>query len=109
MTTLDFMPSVVISGTANGADKLGEEWASIGNIPIERYPADWATYGKRAGYVRNAEMAEVADCLVACWDGESKGTGHMIEIAKKKGMPVHILFYKNVAARQTYRQNYRGK
>lgn len=74
-----FTISTVISGTANGADKLGEEFAERNNIKVERYPANWDKNGKKAGYLRNVEMAKEADCLIAIWDGKSKGTKHMID------------------------------
>lgn len=83
-------PSVVISGTARGADKLGEEWARENGVPVERFPADWNKYGKRAGYVRNEWMAEEADSLIVLWDGKSKGTAHMIEIANRYGLDIYI-------------------
>jgi len=83
----------IISGTANGADKLGEKYASENNISIERYPADWDQYGKSAGYKRNLQMANNADALVAFWDGVSKGTNHMIDIAKEKQLQVRIVIY----------------
>jgi hypothetical protein len=74
----------VVSGCAHGADKLGERWAVSQCIPIARFPADWDSYGKRAGYVRNGEMAEYADACIVFWNGSSKGTKHMIDIAKRK-------------------------
>ena len=52
-------------------------------IKIKYFPADWNTYGKSAGFVRNIEMAENATALIAFWDGKSSGTKHMIETAKK--------------------------
>jgi hypothetical protein len=83
-------PSVVISGTARGADKLGELWAEHFGIPVERFPADWDKFGKSAGYKRNAEMADNAEALIALWDGKSRGTKHMIDIAKSKGLRTHV-------------------
>lgn len=82
--------STVVSGTARGADRFGEEWASLNNIPIERYPADWDNNKKAAGYIRNIEMADNAEALIALWDGESRGTKHMITVAKRKGLKVFI-------------------
>ena len=58
----------VVSGTARGADKLGEEWAKANDYPITHFPADWKKYGKMAGPQRNQKMAEYADALVAFWD-----------------------------------------
>lgn len=80
----------VISGTAAGADQLGEQWAKSRNIPIVQMPANWDTYGKSAGYHRNEAMAKVADRLVAFWDGQSRGTGHMITLARKYNLVVHV-------------------
>ena len=80
----------VVSGGARGVDALGEKWAQIHNISARRFPADWDGLGKRAGYVRNVQMAEYADALIAVWDGKSKGTAHMIETMRKLGKPVYV-------------------
>lgn len=83
--------SAVVSGTARGADTFGENWANEQQIEIHRYPADWAQYGKRAGPLRNKVMADNAEGLVAVWDGQSRGTHSMIELAQKQGLRVAIL------------------
>lgn len=80
----------VISGTANGADRLGEQWAEEHNIPITRFPADWAKYGKRAGYVRNEQMVKCADGALILWDGYSPGTKHMINICEQNNLPYYV-------------------
>ena len=80
----------VVSGGARGVDSLGEMWASDNNIPVKKFPADWDLFGKSAGYKRNEEMAQYADCLVALWDGKSKGTKHMIELALKYNLKLYI-------------------
>ena len=86
-----------ISGTARGADVLGEQFAYTWGYDVVRFPADWDGLGKRAGYVRNAEMAKyaIADgnygVLIVFWDGKSKGTKHMIDLAEKNGLEVHIV------------------
>ena len=82
---------VIVSGTASGADRLGERYAASRTYRVDRYPADWTTFGKRAGYLRNEEMAMNADALVALWDGESRGTQHMINIAKEHYLPTRII------------------
>jgi hypothetical protein len=81
--------SCVISGTAHGVDKLGEEWASKNNVAVLRMPADWKQYGKAAGPIRNEEMAKIADAAVIIWDGESKGTKHMIDTMEKLNKPYY--------------------
>lgn len=85
--------TVLICGEARGADSLGKSiWVSAG-MPVESYPADWNTYGKRAGYIRNEQMGEVADAVIAFWDGSSRGTKHMIDIMQRKNKPTHICYY----------------
>ena len=83
----------IVSGTARGADQLGEDYACNNNLARIRYPADWDKYGKSAGYRRNEEMAENADALIAFWDGRSKGTLHMMRLAKKRGLRVVVIRY----------------
>lgn len=83
----------VISGGARGADKVGEHCAKQFNLPLQIYPADWDTYGKRAGYIRNEQMADAADALIAFWDGTSRGTKHMIDTMRKQNKPVFICEY----------------
>lgn len=84
----------IVSGTANGADKLGERYAEQYNYHIKKFPAEWDKYGKSAGYIRNEEMAKYADALVAYWDGISKGTRHMIDLAEKHNLKVRVIRYK---------------
>ena len=87
----------IISGTARGADKLGEQYASDYNLKCIKFPADWNTYGKSAGYRRNAEMAKYASqehgVLFAFWDGKSKGTGHMIKTMQIKKKRYRVFNY----------------
>lgn len=85
-----FHIELVVCGCARGIDKAGEEWSAYTGTEIAYYPADWDKYGKSAGYKRNQLMAENADALIAVWDGKSKGTKHMIDIATKKGLKVYI-------------------
>jgi hypothetical protein len=83
----------IVSGTAAGADKMGEHYAVVYSHDIKQFPADWTKFGKRAGYIRNEEMAQYADALVALWDGKSRGTKHMIDIANRHGLPTRIIHY----------------
>lgn len=86
INALPFWPSLIISGLAKGADQLGLKFAYEYDVPVQKYPADWKRFGKQAGFIRNREMAQHADVLVAFWDGESRGTAHMIKTAKKQGV-----------------------
>ena len=87
----------VISGTANGADKLGEKFAQDYKLIVKCFPANWNLYGKSAGYRRNEQMAIYAKedngVLIAFWNGQSKGTKHMIDLAKKHGLKVFVVNY----------------
>lgn len=85
----------VVCGGAKGADTWGKEWALAVGIPVKMFEADWGKYGKAAGHVRNQEMANYADALIALWDGKSPGTKNMIELAKKKGLQVDIYFFRS--------------
>lgn len=86
----------VISGTAKGADKLGERFAKKYGFHIERFPANWDLYGKSAGHIRNRQMAFVANHALIFWDGQSKGTGGMIELCKEQNINFKIVnFYGN--------------
>lgn len=90
----------IISGTARGTDQLGEQFAKENNLKLTRFPADWSKYGKSAGYIRNSKMAEYAaqeyGVLFAFWDGESRGTQHMINLAKKAKLDVKITLYEKI-------------
>lgn len=81
----------VVSGRARGVDTLGELWAERNHVPVTLFPADWDRFGKRAGYVRNIEMARYADALLALWDGHSRGTRHMIDIAEAHDLKVKVV------------------
>lgn len=84
---------IIISGTARGADKLGERYAREKGYKVERYPANWDKYGKRAGYIRNEQMAKVADACVCFWNEQSKGTKHMIDLAKQYKLALRVINY----------------
>jgi hypothetical protein len=62
-----------------GVDRLGYEFALRNDLVIHEFKADWKGSGKRAGMVRNAEMGNFADRLIAVWDGKSTGTKQMID------------------------------
>lgn len=76
----------IIHGAARGADTLAGQWAVINWCPFEEYPADWKTYGKRAGYLRNKQMLEEGrpDLVIAFPGG--KGTANMVKLAEEAGI-----------------------
>jgi len=105
-------PTEIISGGADGVDKLGEAYAKNNHIDVAIFPANWKLYGKSAGYKRNQKMAWYAQVLekyifnqpgssevikdsykgglIAIWNEKSAGTRHMIEIARHNNLPVFV-------------------
>jgi len=81
---------IFISGGCRGADKIGEIYAEKHGFPVKICSADWSRYGRKAGPIRNRQMAQVADMVICFWDGKSKGTKSMIECAVRAGKTVII-------------------
>jgi hypothetical protein len=79
----------VVNGLARGVDSLGGKWAKENKIPVKEFPAEWGTFGKRAGFIRNEQMAKYADALILIWDGESRGSSMMLQIAKATGLKIY--------------------
>ena len=79
----------IVSGGAAGVDRLGEKFAREYKIGIRRFLPDWSL-GRQAGHIRNRQMGDYADALIAVWDGRSHGTKGMIDYARKKGLRVYI-------------------
>jgi len=82
----------IVCGMARGADKCGYDFAIANGVQLYSFPAKWDIHGKSAGYIRNAEMAQFADGLLAFWNG-SKGTGNMISLMKNLNKPVTVIHY----------------
>lgn len=80
----------IISGCAAGVDTAGEKWAEVNGVAVKRFPAYWQTHGRAAGPIRNEQMAEYGQVLLAVWDGKSKGTADIIKRAKAHGLLVYI-------------------
>ncbi|AUV61874.1 hypothetical protein HWB52_gp59 [Pseudomonas phage Littlefix] len=84
---------VIVQGEARGADKSAKIAAQRLKLKCESFPAEWDLHGKAAGPIRNRAMAEVADGLLAFWDGESKGTANMIQVMRTHGKNVRVRSY----------------
>lgn len=83
----------IVSGVARGADALGAHFAKEHNVKLYEFPAEWDRYGKLAGFIRNEQMGNFADALLAFWDGESSGTKNMIHFMRASGKPHHVFHY----------------
>lgn len=84
--------SLIVSGGARGADTLGEQYAKDSEIKTLIFPADWKKYGKRAGYIRNYDIIKNCDIVVAFWDGESRGTKHSLDLARKQEKEIRLFY-----------------
>ena len=80
----------IVSGKARGADTLGETYAAERGLPVWEFPADWDGLGKKAGHVRNRQMGDVANGLVA-FDTSGKGTKGMVAYAQEKGLNILVV------------------
>lgn len=82
--------TVIVSGGASGVDTVAENAARARGLGVISIKPDWKTYGKAAGPIRNQEIVNQSDKLIAFWDGESRGTQSSIRFAQKKGIEVEI-------------------
>jgi len=85
------IPDVIVSGGANGADTMAEDFAKSMNIPTEIFLPDWNRYGRGAGIIRNGDIVKTADAMIAFPLGESRGTWNSISRARAKGIPVQVI------------------
>ena len=84
---------IILSGAANGSDKLGVRYALENNFRVELFLPEWDKYGKSAGPKRNKLMAQACDYVICFWDGESSGTRSMIDYAKEYNKPLYIKMF----------------
>jgi hypothetical protein len=86
--------SLVVSGSAMGADRLGEQYAEENSIPTKIFLPDWERLGKGAGIIRNTDIINECEIVVAFWDNKSRGTLDSINKAKKLGKKLIIINYE---------------
>lgn len=88
---LIFRNDTIISGGARGIDTLAAMYARKHGMKLLEFRPDYATYGRSATFVRNRQIVDEADVVIAFWNGTSRGTKYTIEYAKKKHVPVIII------------------
>lgn len=87
----------VIHGGARGVDTIAANYAYKIGLKVTEYPADWHGQGKAAGIIRNGKMLDARpDLVIAFWDGESRGTRHTIEEARRRGIRVEVHTRKGI-------------
>lgn len=82
---------VIVSGGARGVDTWAEEEARRLGLTVEIYQADWKGLGRGAGMIRNKQLVQVADRILAFWDKTSRGTAHTIKLAKEAKKPCFVV------------------
>jgi sialic acid synthase SpsE len=87
----EYSPFILVSGGCKGADRLSEIYIDEKGYQKIIIKPDWKKYKKGAALRRNAEIVKIADELIAFKVGDSRGTCHCIELAKKKGIPVRVI------------------
>ena len=81
----------IISGGADGVDRLAEEYADLHRISKYILRPCYALYGRAAPLKRNEQMVEMADAVLVVWDGQSKGARYTAEYAKKAKKPLTLV------------------
>ena len=84
----------LVSGGAHGIDACAAEYAQKNEIQTTVFLPCYEKYGRAAPIVRNKQIVDYADKVIAFWDGRSKGTHSVIEYAKKTGKPYEIILCK---------------
>jgi len=72
--------TAIVSGGAAGVDTLAAKYAAANDLPLQIFRADWKQYGLKAGLLRNKQIVEACEQLVAIWDGYSKGTATTVRM-----------------------------
>ena len=88
---LKYIPDTIVSGGARGADTYAKEFAIKHNLKLIEFLPDYEKYGRKAPLVRNKLIVENCDCLIAFWDGKSRGTKYTLDYATKLGKPTKIV------------------
>ena len=86
-------PTIIVSGRAKGADRLGELYGALKGLPINYYPANWDEQGKAAGMIRNQKMGDDSDAAVIMWNGKSRGSINMRNVMIKLQKPCFFFDY----------------
>jgi hypothetical protein len=80
----------IVSGGAKGADSLAERYAREMGIDLKVYLPKYKKFGRVAPLIRNRQIVEDSDLVVAFWDGKSKGTKNAIGEANKLGKKIQV-------------------
>ena len=88
---LKYIPDTIVSGGAKGADTYAREFAQKHNLKLIEFLPEYDKYGKGAPLVRNKLIVDNCDCVLAFWDGKSRGSKFTLDYAKEKNKPIKIV------------------
>ena len=98
----------IVSGGAQGADTLSEQLAKSLHMPTIIHRPDWGAFGRSAGFIRNQQIVDDCDYLMAFYgppsaksSWPSAGTTHSVDLARKAGIPYEVHY-------QQWRDNQNG-
>ena len=74
-----------------GADTYARLFAQQHNLQLIEFLPDYDKYGRNAPLIRNKLIVENCDCLIAFWDGKSRGTKYTLDYATKLGKSTKIV------------------
>ena len=84
----------IVSGGARGIDSAARRYAQSKGMKFKEFLPDYETFGNRAPLLRNLEIIDYCDMVLAFWDGKSRGTRFVIDNCKKKNKPCKIFMKK---------------
>lgn len=85
----------IVSGGAKGIDTCAKQYAELNAIKITEFLPDYSKFGRKAPLLRNLEIIDYADEIIAFWDGKSRGTRFVIENSKRKNKKVTVVLILN--------------
>ena len=81
----------IVSGGARGIDTDAETFAKCNNIKMTVFLPEYDRYGRGAPIVRNKQIVDYADEVIAFWDGKSKGTLSVIKFCEKQNKKITVI------------------
>ncbi|MBR6807513.1 MAG: DUF2493 domain-containing protein [Clostridia bacterium] len=93
----DYLPqncTEIVSGGAKGIDLCAAEYAKNNGLKLIEFKPEYSLYGKNAPLVRNREIVDYSDIVLAFWDGSSKGTKFVIDYCRKVGKNFTVILLK---------------
>ncbi len=85
----------IVTGGAKGIDACAMRYAKANQIKLVTFLPDYRRYGRGAPLKRNTEIIEYANCVLAFWDGKSRGTRFVIDECRRRSVPIHLYVYKD--------------